>query len=465
MNISQENTGPLTAQITINLKPEDYKKEVNDKLKAEARKANLPGFRPGKVPVGVIRKMVGKSVLLDAINHKVSHELGHFLDETEINLLGQPIPVTELNDDDLDPNCENEYNISFDVGLAPELDVNLELPDMPFRYEISIDDESLQEDIDNYADRFADVSNPEDVAEGDIVYGRVFEVNAEGEAVEEGFDRMMAFNPTRIERDEFFAPLVGKKLEEILPVDILSLRENSEELVDLLFVEQEILDTLTDKTLHLEIKRVNRVEKAEMNEEFFTKVAENLGLEKTEFASEDSFRDELRMHQEDQLKESAAWEYRNRLQEYLIESHDTELPTEFLKRWILDADEKYKSEEDVEQDWDDLKKSFIWQLIVDKLQKDNEEELKVSGEELEENIRESLKQNLRNMGQAEDDERLDEYIKYTMQNREMLDMYYRRAFNDKLYGFLDSKITPESKSISAKEFNEMQEKKKAEQAQ
>ncbi len=276
MNITQESTGNLTANITVLLSPEDYKPQGTEELKKQAKKASMPGFRPGKVPFGLVRKMVGMPVLIEEVNKIVSKALSDYLRDEEINLLGDPMPNTQKTEDDFDVNCEKELDFVFEVGLAPQIEVDYKLKKKPTKYNISIDDAFLSEQIENFKDRFGEVSNPEEVAKGDIMYGRIHEVDGEGNAVEGGFDKMIALNPDRVESKSFFKPYIGKKVDEVFDLDVFKIAKKHADVAEVLFMQEDELKELKGKAMKMELKKINRVETAEMNEEFFGKVAASL---------------------------------------------------------------------------------------------------------------------------------------------------------------------------------------------
>lgn len=460
MNIQQESTGALTANIHLHLDPADYKDEVYQELKKHARQANVPGFRKGKVPVGMIKKMVGSSVVVEEVNKKVSSALSNFLKDEELRILGHPLPVGQLQEEDFDVDCTKELDFTFEIGLAPEFEVNFDLADAPMLYEIEIDDAFLNQELDSYRDRFADVTNPEEAAEGDIIYGSLEEVNEEGEVVEEGFQRMISLNPTRVENDAFFAPFPGKKIDETVDIDIFTMKEDPAEIGKLLFLEEEI-EELKDKKLQFTLKRLNRIAHAELNEEFFGKVAGMLQWEETEFESEEAFLSKMREHLTKDMKESAKWHFRNEAQKGLMELNALSLPDEFLKKWMLENEEKYKTEDEVEEAYPEYSKSIVWSLIVEKLKEANEG-LQVDREDLETSIRVAIEESFANRGEPIQPEMMEEYVNYSLQNQEMMDMHYNRLTNDRLYEFLEEKITAASGTISATDF--LEERKKAQEA-
>ena len=185
MNISQENNGDLTAIIHINLKEEDYLDSVNKQLTDYRKKATMPGFRPGKVPMGMIKKMYGKGVLVEEVNKTVSDGLNNYILENKINVLGYPLPNTEKTTH-LDFDNHKEFDFFFDIGIAPEFEIELsDSITIPY-YTIKVKDEDVDKAIADVQVRFGKEENPEVAEEGDALQGTFTEVDQEGELVEEG---------------------------------------------------------------------------------------------------------------------------------------------------------------------------------------------------------------------------------------------------------------------------------------
>jgi trigger factor len=467
LNITQISTGDLTAAITIQIDSADYKGKVNDELKKQAKKANMPGFRPGKVPVGVVRRMVGKSVVIEQVTQTVSDALSDYIKEEDLKILGDPLPRDMKKEEDFDINCDTDMEFIFDVGLEPEFELNFDLPAKPPLFEIEIDDDFLNEEIKNYQDRFAEVTNPESVAEGDVIYGRLYEVDENGEEVEAGYGKMIGLNPERIENKDIFPPYYGKELEYTVDFELSQLGDDNQKIADLLFVSKEEIDDIQDKKFKFTVKRINRVQMRELGEELYEKVGGSLGWEE-EIKDEEAFKARLSEHLKEDMKESARWYFRNETQKLMLETHEMTFPEEFLKRWLAETEKNKdrdnaqappRSEEDIksqiENEFGEFKKSLTWTLIMGKINAENEE-TNVGPDELREEIKSYLTERFSQMeGQEISDAQMDEYLNYTLQNEELVRMHYRRAADEKLFDFLSEKVAGEEKSISATEFTEL----------
>ncbi|MEO1807008.1 MAG: trigger factor family protein, partial [Bacteroidota bacterium] len=274
MNISLQHKENLTADLTFTLEPADYKDKVTAKIKEYGKQITLPGFRKGKIPLGVLKKMVGTSIMIEEINQMVSQNLYDYINEEELDVLGDPVPQSQMKEEDFDLSFQSDLTFVFEVGLAPEFEATTEFAELPPRYQVKVDDAFLEKEIGIYQDRFGESSTPEDVAKGDIVFGQATfeEEGAEAipapaaEETEEGAETenddkgvYIPLNPNRLENEAIFAPLEGKSVGDKVEVDYKLIATEPQALADLLFIDVEQATELLEKPSKYEIKRVNRV--------------------------------------------------------------------------------------------------------------------------------------------------------------------------------------------------------------
>ncbi|MEO0898697.1 MAG: trigger factor [Bacteroidota bacterium] len=455
MNITLEKTGDLTADIKLLVEPEDYKDQVTAEIKKQAKNASLPGFRPGKVPFQMVRKMIGKSVVIDHMNKLVSQSLHEYIMEEKLDILGDPMPKDKKTEDDFDPKGESSMEFTFEVGMAPEFDVNLKIKKAPVKYEVKIDDDFLDKEVKIYRDRFGEVSNPEEVEEGDTIFGKLFEVDEKGEAVEGGFEQMLPLSPNRIEQEEIFKPFVGAKLESVHDFNVFDIEEDPEALSKILFIETDVLAQLKEKTIKFEIKRLNRVQLAEINAEFFNKVAETLKWEvaEEEEMDEATFREKLKEELTNNLSESTRVRYQNDLTEALIKQHELSFPDEFLKKWLL-ATNNERTEEQVEAEYDSFTESLTWTLIEGKLIE--QFDVKLEDDELDIVMKKALRRNLAmSMGMDPDENMLNSYLQHAKNDKEFMNRMVRQAITENVFAKLSEELTPKTKDIDATAFVDM----------
>lgn len=455
----------MTAEIKVHLEAADYKTNVKNELKKYAKDLKVPGFRPGKVPIGMVRKMAGIGLVIDEVQKVVNESLNKYFEEEKVNVLGDPLPTEVKSEADFDINCEKDMSFSFELGMAPEFDLNFKMDSAPAKYEIEVDDTYLEEEIDKLQDRFSEVEQPEEAEDGDMIFGRAFEIGEDGEAVEDGFDQMISLNPLRIDNKKLFKKFKGKKLEEVLDFDLFSVADTNKEISTLTFIDEDVLEDLAGKSFKFEIKRLNRTTKAELNEEFFDKVAQNFAWEAKEEGEswdEASFKEKLRSAHAEEMKDLESQRFSGDIHTALLEEYASlEFPTEFLKKWMGTINED-KTPEQIEEEFPEFKKSLTWSLIVEKLQKENEE-LNVTPEEVTESIRGFVRQSLAYSGQAISQEQEAEYLVRMLQNKEIVNQHYSRASTAKIFPFIEEQVDPAKQAITASEFFKMIEAEREEE--
>ena len=485
MNISLEKTSDLTANVNVHIESADYKKQVKNELKKYAKDLKIPGFRPGKVPIGMVRKMAGIGLVIDEVQKIVNEKLNQYFTEEELNILGDPIPTETKSEDDFDLYCETDMDFSFELGIAPEFELDFQFDGIPAKYEIEIDDAYLNDEIEKLQDRYAEVEQPETVEQGDIIFGKVFEVGEDGEAVEEGFEQTIPLNPERVENESLFESFIGKNVGDTLPFDLFSVGETDEDIAKLTFIEADDLEDLKDKSFHYEIKRLNRTTPAKLDENFFVKVAENFGWElegeddgieevvaeevtteenegkgSEEQASEThtpswdetSFRERLREAHAEEIKDVESQRFHGDIYKALLDEYESlEFPADFLKKWLGAINEGKKTAEEIEEEFPDFKRSLTWSLITEKLQKANEE-LTVTPEEVTQSIQAFIRQY---GGGALTQEQEQEYMMNLLQNKEIVNQHYSRLSTGKIFPYIEEQTDPPRMAISATEFFKM----------
>ena len=219
MNITQENNGELTAIIHINLKEEDYQDSVKKQLTDYQKKANMPGFRPGKVPMGMIKKMYGKGVLVEEVNKTVSDALNNYILENKINVLGYPLPNTEKTTQ-LDFDKAESFDFYFDIGIAPDFEIELSDKIAVPYYTIKVEEKDIDKAVKDIQVRFAEEENPEVAEETDGFQGKFFELDGEGNLVEGGVEHHAFFRIEDIKLKTIQKKLIGKKAEDAVDFNL-----------------------------------------------------------------------------------------------------------------------------------------------------------------------------------------------------------------------------------------------------
>ncbi len=456
MNIVQESTGELTALLKVQVEPNDYQDIVNQELKNLQKKAQMPGFRPGKVPMGLVKKMYFKNIMAEQVNKILNSSLYEYIEKENLNILGNPLPNTE-NDDKIDFEKQTEFEFTFDIGLSPDIDLELN-DDIEVEYhKITVDDEMLQESIDTIRKQNGKMIEVETVEKEDMVDGKFEEADGEGNLLEDGLSNTSTISVGYIKDDQTKEKFIGAKVGDVLDIDIEKTFENETEMSNVLNVKKEELDQY-GKNYRFTIEKITRVENAELNEELFEKIAPN-----KEIRDEDSFREFIRGELARNYQQEVDRNFKNDASKTIIEKLDLNLPEEFLKRWILEtnAEKENVSTEQVEKDFVNQRDAFKWQLIQNHLIK--KYEIKVPQEEVMAFLRQMITQQFMQYGynQALPDDIIDNYAKTMLENKEQMRQVYDQLYDLKITDLFKEKLKLNEKEISYNDFvNEMTEKYK-----
>ncbi|RLD60237.1 MAG: trigger factor, partial [Bacteroidetes bacterium] len=288
MNITQENTSELTATIKVEMTPEDYQAKVNEALKDLQRKANLPGFRPGKVPFGIVKKKYGDGVLAEEVNKVLGEGLNNFIKDNELEILGHPLGNREKGKP-VDFDNDEEFEFYFDLGLTPKIDIELSDKIEMDYYDISVEDDKVEMYLEDIRKRFGNNVDVEEVADEDMLKGVLTQLDNKGEILENGW----VFNDASllvsyIKDEKVKKELIGKKKGGKVNFNPLKATGNETETAAMLGIKKEEKEKL-EASYELTISAISRVEPSEVNEELFKKV-----YPKDEIKDEAQFREKLR---------------------------------------------------------------------------------------------------------------------------------------------------------------------------
>ena len=444
--VVREDIDNLNAVLTVTIAQDEYEPKFKQQLKKYRDQAQIKGFRKGKTPNSVLKKMFGKNILVDIVNEMIQEKLVGYLREEELNLLGQPLPSRDQEDYDFDLKSLQDYVFKFDVGLAPDFEVQgLDASNTFEKYKVTPREEDITSDLDNARKRMGEVVHSDgEINEGDLVKFKAQELDgdapkAEGIAAE--FSVPME-KMTDAAKEKVLAAKVGDAfsyaLDEIeTDIDATYVKKYY------LNLEEEDAAALTDLTFHLTIVDATHVEPAEMNEAFFQKIFNN-----EEIKTEEQARAEIAKNIEKYYDNQAdALLYRD-FQDRLLEMNDLPLPADFLKRWILASNEN-ATPEGVDAEFDAFTKNLQWSLITEKIAQASE--IQVSQEELMAGLKNRV------MGYLQGNPGLGDEFVEMMAGRLMQDEQQVRQIQDeimaeKLHDAIAEQVTIEPKEINADDF-------------
>lgn len=446
--VTQQEVAPLHKQFSITINKEDYLPQFEKSLKEYSKKANIPGFRKGMVPAGLIKKMYGSSLFTDEVLKTVDKEVFKFIEEEKLDIFAQPLPV-EMNLGQLDVNNPNNYTFTFEVGMKP----GFQLPDLAKeqvkRYKVNVTDEMLNEEIERLRTRYGNMTEPESVSGDENVLNVTFiETDASGNEIEGGLRKdnsllVKYFN-------EAYRPgLMGKKKDDTIQLTLdeaFDAKEKEWILNDL------GIDSASDKHFKLLITKVGHVEPRELNEEFFTQLFPN-----EEVKTEEEFRERIKQELQKQWDAESRNQLHHSLYHVLLEHTNIDFPADFLKRWIKSQAEKgeEKTDEEVEKEFPAFLNQLKWSLITDKMVQENG--IQVSQDDLRQFAKDQLLGYMGTSTLDEEQQWVRDYIDRMMKDRKYVEDSYNRLQTQKIFDFAETKINAVETPVSKEEFIHLNE--------
>ncbi len=445
MNITQEATGDLTALVHIKLNEEDYREKVDKKLKEYKRKAQMPGFRPGMVPMGLIKKMYGKAVLADEINNLVSEALNNHIIDNKLDILGYPLPNEEKSQT-LDFDRQTEFDFYFDIAFSPEVNIDLSTVKAPY-YKVLADDKEVEETIEKIRKDNMKELDHEEIHEDSTVQVMIKEIDEEGNLVEEGHVHLNEFNISDIKTKKNRKLFLGKVINDevdVLPLELFGTKEATAKVLGL----ENKKDEKLEKRYRFIVEKIVKKVLPELNEEFFKKIA---GEEK-EIKTEDEFKAFVKEAIEKQYEKDSDRQFLNDVSKILIKESGIKLPEAFLKRWILENNRDKITQEQVDKQFDSYIESSVWDLIEKKLQEDHPDKLGTNDEEIRDEVRKYF-----NGGKLpeEKDPNMEAIVDQILSNREEKDRLAQSILEKKFIEFFKETVKKEIKEVTSKEFIEI----------
>lgn len=452
MNITRENIDELNAVIRISFEKSDYEQRVNDVLKKYQKKANMPGFRPGKVPAALIKKMYGTSALIDEVNKLVSESLSDYITDNKLEILGEPLPSEKQEAIDFDN--EEKFELLFDIALTPALDVKLSKREKYPYYTIQITDEMLESQVKSMTGRFGQNEKVEKVTDKSLVKGSFVQVNEAGEEIEGGIktqDSVMSV--TIVKDDSEKAKLLGKVLGENVVFDPKKAFPNATEISYLLKISREEAEKVNG-LFSFTIQEITEFVDPEMNQELFDKLF-GAGV----VSSKDEMIAKVKESLENTLNLESDYRFSMDVREKLTSKLDISLPEAFLKRWLLatNHDNKELTEEKLESEMPHFIEDLKWQLIKNEIIRSNE--LKVENSDVLEFAKKSAKAQFLQYGLTNiPEEHINNYAADMLKDKEQGRRLAEGAINDKVMDFIKEAVKLETKEVSRDEFNKLFDK-------
>ncbi|WP_165733764.1 trigger factor [Polaribacter sp. 20A6] len=434
MNITKENIDALNAVVKVDIVAEDYQAKVSSLLTDYRKKADVPGFRKGHVPMGMIKKQYGKSIMIDEVNKLLQESLNKFIAEEKLEMLGNPLPrMTE----DFNWDAE-EFSFEFELGLAPVFEVDLKAKDKVTQYNIVATEELLDEEVKNIQTRYGKVSAIEEATEESNITGTF--VNEEKE-----INKKSTFIVKDLNGDENIAKLVGAKVGDVVELGTKDLFEDAHRLEHILGVSHDVIHDL-DITVSFTVEEVTKTEPADLDKELFDKLFPDGSV-----TSVTELREKIKEDAEKQFQQQGDQQLLNAITEYLVESTKFDLPADFLKKWLRTAGEKPLTEEEATAEFDKSEKGLRYQLIEGKVMKDND--IKIDYTELVDYAKGFIRTQMAQFGNTNPEEKeLDDIAGRILQNQEEAQKLQSQLISNKLLTFYKENMSFKSKELSYEDF-------------
>lgn len=444
MNITEEKTGNLTSTIHIEMVKDDYEAEVSKVLKDYQKKANIPGFRPGKVPMGMIKKQYGTAVTADEVNKKISESLNNYITEKKLRILGNPLPNMEKTKR-IDFDHDEILNFYFDIGLAPEVDFELSDGIKVDYYEIEPDKKTVDDYIMDMRKRHGDTETPDESGDEDILRGNIVMVDKEQNPIEGKEPQQSTVSIAFIKEEKIKEQFLGKKPGDQIIFNPFKATDNLTE-ASYMIGNREANKEDLDADYQFGITEILRIIPAKLNEDFYKKVYPQENIK-----DEEELRTQVMRDATQSFASEGDKKFMNDAIGKILEEANLELPDEFLKRWLKEDIENKISDEDIENEYDQYAKALKWQLIESKILKDNNVEIK------EEDIRNFIRgyfsgQIPKPEGDEEYDKRLEGIVDSVMQNHQEIEKIYEQLKSDRVKEVLKNTLKLKTKKISYDDF-------------
>ncbi|MBN2349274.1 MAG: trigger factor [Bacteroidales bacterium] len=448
MNINRENIDELNAILRIKLTKEDYEDKVSSVLKDYRKKARIDGFRPGKVPFGLISKMYRKPILVEEINKIVSESITKYLIDEKLNILGDPLPHEE-NEKTIDWDNDTEFDFAFDLGIAPEFEFSISKKDkIPF-YKIKIDEPLRNKYIDSYTSRFGSFVPADVTKDNEMLKAEIQQLDQDNQILEAGIKvEDASISIDMIKDDKAKKKFIGLKVNDSLTVDIKKAFPNETDLAAMLKVDKDNLKNINGNFL-VTVRSISKYKKAEVNAELWDKLyGKDVVKSKEEFIQ--------RIEEEIKVGIERDGDYKFRLdgKDILLKKFKKELPVEFLKRWIKATNKENITDEQLTEEFPHFEKDLKWQLIKDKIAHDNE--ISVNEEELVAFAKEFAMMQFRQYGLYDvPEENLVNYARELLKKDEERRRIYDKKMEDKVFEVIKNLVKVDDKDISSEKFNKM----------
>jgi trigger factor len=447
MNITRENIDDLNALLKVEIRKPDYEEKVENVLKDYRKKANIKGFRPGMVPIGLVKKMYGRAVQIDEINKVVTESIQKYLSDEKIEVLGDPLPKAD-DQEKIDFDTQEDFTFTFELGLAPVIELKVSKKNKVNQYEIIIDEKMKNDYLDNYKRRYGELRKADLTEDKDVVKGKIEAIDKDGNALPEGpIVEDTSLGIDIIKDKKIKKQFIGKSQYDSIEFDLKKAFPNDTEIAGILHKKKEEISEL-DGNFRFTINEISRFHPAESGKELYDRIyGEGVVNSEKEFINK--IEEEIAAN----LKRESDFRLMMDIKTLAIEKTDFQLPEEFLKKWLLKVNDK-TTEEQIEKEFDSFRKDLKWQLIRNKVARDND--VKISEEELQKEAENITRYQFQQYGLFyANDEQISNYAKETLKREEDAKRIADKILEEKVILLIKDLVKLENKSVTVEEFNKL----------
>ncbi len=443
MNIVRENVDALNAVLTVKIEKADYEEKVANTLKDYRRKAQVPGFRPGMVPMGMVQKMYGKSILVDEVFKQMSDSINKYIQENQIRTLGEPLPSEKTKTIDFD--TQTEFEFSYDLAMAPEVNLTVDKSIKIPYYTISVTEEEKQKRIDGYLRYYGKMVSSDKVGIDDLVTVDAVQNKEGGHAVESATLSLKVMSEAKQKK------LLGLGVGSTIELDVRKMLTNDADCAAFLKVTKEQLFTLAPM-FTITVKEIKRMESAEINQELFDKV-----YGEGTVTSETEFRAKVEAEIRTQLADESDYRFLIDTRSKLVDKTKLELPEAFLKRWLLVTSDGKMTEEQVEKEFPRFAEDLRWQLVEGHILK--QQNLEIKEEDMLDFAKKMALQQFAMYGLSNmPDEHLMNFARNILERPEERKRIADRAAEAKVLDYIKGVATLDQKEVTGEAFQKLFEK-------
>lgn len=450
-NVTREPISNLHERISVKIDKEDYLPDFEKDIRTYSKKANIPGFRKGMVPAGMIKKMYGQEFYKDSVIKSVEKELQKFLIEEKLEIFGQPLPAASQHFPDLNMQHPQEYEFQFEVGLKPDIKIDLGNAGKIFKYKVKVKPEDIDKRIGNFQAQFGELKETESVtSENNVLNVTITQTDAEGSIAEKGINSDETLY-VKVFTDDTQKELMGKRKDDELKGKLNQFidPEKYPSLFENIGVPPKDEDKVAIEVV-MKIKAVNDLENHPLNEELYRKAFPN-----EEIKSEEEFRNAIEASEQKQWDATAKNFLEHEVHHILLDT-PVDLPEDFLKR-LVENSENEKTPEDIEAQVHSLVGELKWSLVSQQIIRD--QDIKVSSEEIKDEMKKELSQYFGNVDlDTPEYAWAGGYVTRMMGDKEQVESRYNRIAIQKILNWAISELQPAEKAISQEDFKELLEK-------